>query len=90
MFKLGLGVSEIAEKRGLAETTIVSHIEKLYMDDKISKKEIEKIIPIDIRASVSEIEKAFKKNGDGKLLPVFEKFGGKYSYENLRLIRILL
>ena len=90
LFKLGIGVSEIAGKRGLAVTTIVSHLEKLYMGDKILKKDIEKIIPARVRAGMPEIEKEFKKNGDGKLLPIFEKFGGKYSYEDLRLVRMLL
>lgn len=90
LFKLGIGISEIAGKRGLAVTTIVSHLEKLYIDDKISKKDIEKIIPENIRKAMPEIEGWFKKNNDGKLLPVFEKFGGKYSYENLRLVRMIL
>lgn len=89
-FKHGDNVSGIAEKRGLAWTTIISHLEKLYMDDKISKKDIEKIIPENIRKAMPEIEGVFKKNGDGKLLPVFEKFGGRYSYEDLRLVRMLL
>ncbi len=90
LFKLGVGISEIAVKRGLAETTIVSHLEKLYMDDKILKKDIEKIIPARTRAALSEIEKEFNKIGDGKLSPVFEKFSGKYPYEDLRLVRMLL
>lgn len=89
LFKLGINVSEIAAKRGLAETTIVSHIEKLFMEDKISKKEIEKIIPARTRAGIIEIEKEFRKAGDGRLLPVFEKFKGKYPYEDLRLVRML-
>jgi hypothetical protein len=90
LLKLGLGISELATKRGFAEGTIISHIEKLFMEDKISKKEIEEIIPARTRKDQSEIEKEFKKNGDGKLSSVFEKFGGIYSYENLRLVRLLL
>ncbi|MFA5841448.1 MAG: helix-turn-helix domain-containing protein [Candidatus Paceibacterota bacterium] len=90
LFKLELSVSEIAVKRALAETTIVSHIEKLFMDDKISKKGIERIIPAHTRKAQTEIEKEFKKNGDGKLAPVFEKFKGKYTYEDLRLVRMLV
>jgi hypothetical protein len=89
MFKLGLGVSEIATKRGFSDGTIISHIEKLFMDDKITKAEIGKIIPARTRPARSEIEKEFKKLGDGKLTPVFEKFKGKYPYEDLRLIRML-
>ena len=89
LFRQGINISEIAARRGLAEDTILSHIEKLYMDDKIQKKDIEKIFPARVYAARSEIERAFK-NGDGKLTPVFEKFGGKYPYEDLRLIRLLM
>ncbi len=90
LYKLSTDISGIARKRGLAETTIISHIEKLYMGGEISKKDIVNSIPARVRAGMLEIEKEFKKNGDGKLSPVFEKFGGKYSYENLRLARLLL
>ena len=89
LFKLGMNVSEISAKRVLAESTIISHIEKLFMDDKISKKEIEKIIPARTREARVEIEREFKKNGDGKLAPVFEKFKGRYSYEDLRMVRMI-
>ncbi len=89
-FKHGVGVSEIAEKRGLSETTIISHIEKLFMDDKILKKDIVRIIPARVRAGMIEIEKEFNKASDGKLTPIFEKFSGKYSFEDLRLVRMIL
>ncbi|MEK7614104.1 MAG: helix-turn-helix domain-containing protein [Patescibacteria group bacterium] len=89
-FKHGVGVSEIAGKRGLSETTIISHVEKLYMEDKILKKDIVRIIPARVRAGMPEIEKAFKEASDGKLTPIFEKFAGKYSFEDLRLARMIL
>ncbi|PIT89326.1 MAG: hypothetical protein COU27_00910, partial [Candidatus Levybacteria bacterium CG10_big_fil_rev_8_21_14_0_10_36_7] len=73
-----------------SEGTIVSHIEKLFMDDNISQKEIEKILPAHIRANQVAIEKEFNKKKDGKLIPVFEKFNGKYSFDELRLVRMLL
>jgi hypothetical protein len=90
LFKLGIGVSEIAASRGLADGTIISHIEKLYMDDKITQKEIAHIVPPHIRAHQAEIEKEFQKKSDGKLIPVFEKFKGKFSFDELRLVRMLL
>ena len=90
IFKKGNNIAEIAKERGLAETTIVSHVEKLFMKDLVSKKEILRIIPAKTRVDLERIEKAFHENGEGKLLPVFEKFKGKYPYEDLRLVRLVL
>ena len=89
LFQKGDSVSAIAKKRGFKETTILSHIEKLYEEKKISDSDIKKMIKANIRTAVPEIKKAFKKFGDGKLTPVFEMFEGGYSYEDLRLVRML-
>lgn len=89
LFKLGLSLAEIAVKRSLAVTTIMTHIEKLFIAGKISSTEIEKIIPARIQTARPEIEREFKKSSDGRLAPIFEKFHGQYAYEDLRLIRLL-
>jgi nucleoside-triphosphatase THEP1 len=90
LFQKGGGIKEIAKKRELTESTVLSHIEKLHSEKKISNKDIEKIISPSAHKNLSEVKKEFKKNGDGKLTPVFEKFKGKYSFEDLRLVRMLL
>ncbi len=90
IFKKGNNVSEIAKERNLAETTIVSHLEKLYMKDLIDQKEILRIIPARTRVDLEKIQRAFGESEDNKLLPVFEKFKGKYSFEDLRLVRLLV
>ena len=83
-------IKEVAKKRGLTESTIVSHVEKLYGEKKILNKDIEKLISGKANKDLSEIKKEFKKSEDWKLTPVFEKFEGKYSFEDLRLVRMLL
>lgn len=89
-FKKGESLKGIAKKRKLTEATILSHIEKLHGEKKILNKEIEEILPSLVRKNLSEIKKEFKKSDDWKLTPVFENFKGKYSFEDLRLVRMLL
>ena len=36
------------------------------------------------------MRKAYLKCGDEKLKPVFEYLGGKYTYDELKLVRVLL
>ncbi|MBU6431643.1 helix-turn-helix domain-containing protein, partial [Patescibacteria group bacterium] len=79
-------LAEIAEARGVKEETIISHLEKLKAKDPTldlsaykPKEEIFKIV-----------SNAFKNSKDTKLSPVFHALGGKYSYEELRLVRLFL
>ena len=90
LIKEGGDLKDISKKRGLTESTIISHVEKLHEEKKISGKDIEKMISVKTIKSIPEIKKEFKKNDDGKLTPIFEKFKGKYSFEDLRLVRMLL
>src|SRR3989339_2248833 len=76
--KEGGSLKDISKKRGLTESTIISHVEKLHEEKKISDKDIEKMISNKTSKAIPEIKKEFKKNDDGKLTPVFEKFKGKY------------
>ncbi len=75
-------IHEIAQKRGLALSTIVSHLEKLIMDGED--------ISIDSFVDVEKqrhIQLAFKEVGMQALSPVKEKLGDAYSYEEIRLVR---
>lgn len=90
LFNEGKAIEEIAELRAVTTGTIFSHIEKLYLDGLLSKRDIEKKVSAKLRRGVNEINRAFKEAGDGKLTPVYEALGGKYSYDELRLVRMLL
>lgn len=83
-----LPISEIAKRRGMAEGTIMSHLEKflergegLNVEYLRSGIENERFI---------KIKNAFKKSGDGKLSPVREILGENFSYDELRLARLFL
>lgn len=89
LFKKGKTVRAIAKARGLAESTIHSHIFKLYAAGRIGRAEIEPLCPAALKRSLGTIHDAFARIGAERLTPVFEKFGGKYSYADLRLARML-
>lgn len=74
---------EIVKEVGLAKNTVVQYIEEIVKED--NKIKIDHLLPA--KKAQNEIKKAFKKCGNGKLRPVFEECGGKYSYEEVRLVR---
>ena len=82
----GLSVSEIAQRRGLAETTIVSHLERVT--DQGTQLDLSHILPDPER--LSEIEQAFGTCGAAFLKPVWEYLGPDFTYEEIRLARLHL
>ena len=80
LFQAGLSVKGIAEQRNLGETTIISHLAKLYVDG----------IDIDLSQFVSEeeilqIEKAqIELENPNALRPYFDYFEEKMSYDKIR------
>lgn len=81
LYKDGNSIDEIAEKRNLKSTTIISHICALVSKGK----------PIDLselvsNSEVKEVENILKKiNYEGALKPVYEALDEKMSYEKIRL-----
>lgn len=80
LFQTGLSVEKIAGQRNLGETTIISHLAKLYVDGN----------DIDLSQFVSEdeiiqIEKAqIELENPNALRPYFEYFEEKMSYDKIR------
>lgn len=82
LYKQCLTINEIAQKRGLALSTIMSHIERLILDgEDIS---VDSIID---REKQQHIQQALKESDTGFLTPVKEKLGDGYSFEEIRLVR---
>lgn len=82
----GLSVMEIAEKRGIALTTVIGHIERIAEQD--SSLELSHLMPDD--ATMQEIERAFEVCGDEFLRPAWEFLQEQVSYDHLRLARLHL
>lgn len=85
-----LPIELIAEKRGFKVDTIVNHIEKLK-----SLKQVDNADLTYLKSSFQEndfeaIFSEFNKSEDGKLKPIYEKFEGKYSYDDIKLVRLFV
>ncbi|MBI4836583.1 MAG: RecQ family ATP-dependent DNA helicase [Candidatus Abawacabacteria bacterium] len=81
-----LPIEQIAKNLNLAPTTIIGHIEKMF--DAGEKLEVDYLKPPAVRYEA--MKAAFQKCGTEKLKPVFEYLQGKYSYDELRLVKTLL
>jgi ATP-dependent DNA helicase PIF1 len=93
MLDEGLGVKEIAKIRELKLGTILDHVEKIKEKD--PKYNIYNLREGIAKNKFKEIYSAFRKVGISQggiyhLAPVKELLGPKYSYDDLRLVRLFL
>jgi ATP-dependent DNA helicase RecQ len=86
LFLQKLPISEIADRRGLTETTIIGHLERLVMTGE--EIALDYLMPPPER--LAKIEAAFRKNGELYLAPVRDSLGEEFSYQELHLVRIYL
>ena len=80
----GASLEEAAEVRGLKVTTIVGHLERL-VESEMPVEWAHLLPPSESRA---EIEAVFAVMGDNPLRPVWEELQGRYSYDEIRLVRL--
>ncbi len=90
LWQKGHSPAVIAKQRGLTEGTIISHLEKLVGRNKIDPGDLLRQFPPELIKSLPAISAVFEKLGFDRLAPVFEKLGGRYSYDQLRLCRLAL
>ncbi|MGV3630100.1 MAG: helix-turn-helix domain-containing protein [Bacteroidota bacterium] len=84
LIKSGKSVAEIAETRMLSESTIFSHISQLIKAEKI---ELHEVMSAERIAAIKEAFSGFE--GDS-LTPVKEKYGDRFSWDELRLYKTSL
>ena len=81
-----LSVGQIAQQRGLAETTILGHLERLAQQGTVL--DLEHLMPS--AEKLNQIEEAFDAVRGAFLKPVREFLGAEFTYNQLRLARIHL
>ena len=81
-----LSVSQIAQQRGLAETTIVRHLELLFAQG--VHLDLEHLMPSEEK--LRSIEEAFDVCGSSILKPAWELLEMECTYDELRLVRMYL
>jgi hypothetical protein len=84
LFEQGKSISEIASERVLSESTIYSHAGRLLKAEKI---EINQLLSSE---KLKELEEAFKDFNGESVTHLKEKYGDKFSWDELRLYRMSL
>ncbi|MDO8524533.1 MAG: AAA family ATPase [bacterium] len=86
----GKNIEEIVDARHITKGTVIGHLENLILKEKINYEELEQLVDERLLSRLPEISQAFRELDTDKLQPVFEKFHGQYSYDELRLARLFL
>ena len=87
-----LSLVEMAHTRELTSETILSHLERLLADKKLSPDDIAYLLPDTegLPEQFAEIEAIAKKEDTWNVGPLFRALAGKYTYEELRFARLFL
>jgi len=84
----GKTVEEVACLQGRKPITIINHIEELTASGKLSRSDISYLAK-GKENIIAEIHGAFEKLGIERLKPTHDHFNGRFSYEIIRLARLL-
>jgi ATP-dependent exoDNAse (exonuclease V) alpha subunit len=83
-------LKSLAKERGLAVGTIIEHLEEGFRQGDVPAEAIEGMCTAKLKKAIPLIHKTFRNLDTDKLAPVAQKLDYLYSYEDLRLARILL
>ncbi|KKR62833.1 hypothetical protein A2643_00690 [Candidatus Nomurabacteria bacterium RIFCSPHIGHO2_01_FULL_39_220] len=88
----GKSILEVAHLRGRKEETIIEHLEELKKIGKLTE-ETKNILKLKITKEqedqINKVRLSMLLLGAELLKPIYDHFGGKISYENIRLARLL-
>ena len=83
-------ISTIAAKRALSYGTVLDHIEKLKGLKQIDLDALHYLKDSIAHDDFNLILSAFNTSEDGKLKPIYEKFEGKFSYDEIKMVRLFV
>ncbi|HEV2330275.1 MAG TPA: DNA helicase RecQ [Verrucomicrobiae bacterium] len=84
-FRQGKTVSEIARSRGVKDGAIYGHLEQALLAGE--KIDVSRLVSA---AAQREIAGAFARHGFLSLAPIVESLGGKYGYNECKIVRAML
>ena len=93
MLEKGMAIKQISKERNLKTETIIEHIEKIKKEDpSFNIYNLKNAIPASKFKHVYMVFRKIGMNEDGhyRLAPVKELLGPKYTYDDLRLVRLFL
>lgn len=83
----GVILSAVAKKRSLSQSTIVRHLEELSELGRLQPHDFSHLLPP--KGEMQKIVAALAAERSNKLAPVFHALKSKYSFETIRLVRII-
>lgn len=83
-------IDTIATEREISPGTVFNHIEKLLGLKSLAEMDLDYLKHTLAQNDFAEIFAALKQSENGWLSPVYQAFGGKYSYEDIRLVRLFV
>ncbi|MDP3989477.1 MAG: helix-turn-helix domain-containing protein [bacterium] len=86
----GVSIDDIAKERGLSFGTIVSHLEILLSQKKISANDLLHIKPSYFKEVHDALIAVHKKTGEMRLTPVRVLLGERYDYDQIRIARLFV
>lgn len=89
LIESGLPLDEVARERGLTFGTVCGHAEKLLQGGELSREAVRSALTGTIESGLPRIHDAFRSTGAAHLTPVYELLGGAFSFDELRLARLL-
>ncbi|MDO8624162.1 MAG: AAA family ATPase [bacterium] len=72
---------------GLTQGTVIKHLEELKKLGSLHEEDFEQYLPNEIARRA--IQRALTDCGGERLSPVYNRLGGRYSFEEIRLVRLL-
>lgn len=88
LVRAGKTADEAARAQNRKPATILQHIEELLVLEKISRSDLAHLAR-GKETAIAEIHGAFQKLGVDRLKPAYDHFSGRFSYEIIRLARLL-
>ncbi|MGZ5029402.1 MAG: DNA helicase RecQ [Methylobacter sp.] len=89
LFRLGYSIKQIAQQRELQETTVYGHLAQSLEQGMLILSDVVELPELEIRR-IEEAIMDLPEQQRNALKPVYELFGGQYSYGVLRCIRAAL
>jgi ATP-dependent DNA helicase RecQ len=89
LFKLGYSVDKIAQKRALKEETIYTHLSQALEQGLLVLTDVVELPESEIKC-IEEAILSLPDEQQNALKPLYEHFGGQYSYSILRCVRAAL
>ncbi|MDB5265818.1 MAG: ATPase [Parcubacteria group bacterium] len=86
----GKSLADIAKERNLTLGTICGHAEKLLQAKRIERDLVQASISDKLNASLPKIHLAFEKFPGKELTPIFAFLKGAYTFDELKLARLLM